>query len=407
MRFSLNLTIVSVAIVIFSGCLLSTASAQNPQAFVQVNQLIKQGKKDAALKAFSDIVSKYQRSDPETAAEALYQEGLYTQSPAYAGNEKELEDGQDKAVAAWQQISNNYPNTKAASKILSPINDFQRSPLGILEAKIDKRNSTGVMYQIINSLVKLTGSHPNYSYWIAIILLAILVKVLLIPLTRKQYVAMREMQRMQPLIKELQKKYKGQELSQKQMELYKEHGVNPFASCLPSLLQFPFLILIYRGIIAYQYAFVNGKFLWVGSPISFKYPHYIATSLAQPDIPLLVIYTLTNYLTMRLMPAQDPAQQSQTNMMALMTSGMFFYMFLIYRWSSAFVLYWLALNAISIWQQYIYVFRPQRLSRLNQLAADGAASQEIITTTIVDNPSKSVTELNGKPARVRPRKKKR
>ncbi len=406
MRLSFNLTIVSVAIVIFSGCLLSPASAQNPQAFVQVNQLIKQGKKDDALKAFTDIVNKYQRNDPETAAEALYEEGVYTQSPQYASNQQELQDGQDKAITAWQQIANNYPDTKAAAKILTPINDFQHSQLGVLEGKIDKRNSTGVMYQIINTLVKLTGSHPAYSYWLAIILLAVLVKILLLPLTRKQYAGMREMQRMQPLIKELQKKYKGQELSQKQMELYKEHGVNPFASCLPSILQFPFLILVYRGILAYEYAFVRGKFLWVGSSISFKYPHYIATSLAQPDIPLLVIYTLTNYLTMRLTPAQDPSQQSQTNMMALMTSGMFFYMFLIYRWSSAFVLYWLALNAISIWQQYIYVFKPQQQSKMN-LAASSGMSQEIITTNIVDNTSKSVTDLTAKPARIRPRKKKR
>ena len=85
------------------------------------------------------------------------------------------------------------------------------------------------------------------SYGLAIILLTLSVRVLLLPLSIKQTRSMREMQMIQPEIKRLQKKHKGdrQKLNQEMMALYKEHGVNPFGGCAPLLLQFPVLIALF------------------------------------------------------------------------------------------------------------------------------------------------------------------
>jgi YidC/Oxa1 family membrane protein insertase len=85
------------------------------------------------------------------------------------------------------------------------------------------------------------------SYGLAIILLTIAVRVVLLPLSIKQTKSMREMQRIQPELKKLQQKYKGdrQKLNEEMMALYKEHGVNPFGGCLPILLQFPVLIALF------------------------------------------------------------------------------------------------------------------------------------------------------------------
>ncbi|HVL65104.1 MAG TPA: YidC/Oxa1 family membrane protein insertase [Actinomycetota bacterium] len=82
------------------------------------------------------------------------------------------------------------------------------------------------------------------SYGLAIILLTVAVRVLLLPLSIKQTRSMREMQRIQPEIKRLQAKYKGnrQKMNEELMALYKEHNVNPFGGCLPLLMQFPVLI---------------------------------------------------------------------------------------------------------------------------------------------------------------------
>jgi YidC/Oxa1 family membrane protein insertase len=88
------------------------------------------------------------------------------------------------------------------------------------------------------------------SYGVAIVVLTIAVRAILLPLSIKQTKSMREMQRIQPEVKKLQTKYKGdrQKLNEEMMALYKEHGVNPFGGCLPLLMQFPVLIALYRVI---------------------------------------------------------------------------------------------------------------------------------------------------------------
>jgi len=82
------------------------------------------------------------------------------------------------------------------------------------------------------------------SLGLAIILLTVAVRIILLPLSLKQTRSMREMQKIQPEVKKLQAKHKGdrQKMNEEMMKLYKEHGVNPFGGCAPLLLQFPVLI---------------------------------------------------------------------------------------------------------------------------------------------------------------------
>jgi YidC/Oxa1 family membrane protein insertase len=86
---------------------------------------------------------------------------------------------------------------------------------------------------------------PNYA--IAIALLTILVMAVTSPLTIKSTRSMLEMQKVSPLMRELQKKYKGDRarLNEEMMKLYKEHNVNPAGGCLPTLVQFPIFIILY------------------------------------------------------------------------------------------------------------------------------------------------------------------
>jgi YidC/Oxa1 family membrane protein insertase len=85
---------------------------------------------------------------------------------------------------------------------------------------------------------------------IAIIIMTLIVRAALIPLFRRQIVSMKRTQLIQPELKELQKRYKGDRarFSQAQMELYKERGVNPASGCLPMVLQLPLLLIIYQVI---------------------------------------------------------------------------------------------------------------------------------------------------------------
>ena len=90
---------------------------------------------------------------------------------------------------------------------------------------------------------------PSFAF--AIAMLTITVRVILIPLTVKQIKSQQAMQRIQPEMKRLQAKHKGdrQKLNEEMMKLYKEHQVNPLSGCLPILLQMPLFIVLYRLIL--------------------------------------------------------------------------------------------------------------------------------------------------------------
>ena len=97
------------------------------------------------------------------------------------------------------------------------------------------------------------------SYGLTIILLTILVRVVLIPLTIKQIRSMSAMQRLQPELKKLQAKYKGdrQKMNEELMKLYREHGVNPLGGCFPLVMQLPVFIALYsvlRAVIGFDVA---------------------------------------------------------------------------------------------------------------------------------------------------------
>src|SRR5712691_190538 len=111
--------------------------------------------------------------------------------------------------------------------------------LGVFQALL---NSIG---WVLAKIYDLVGS-----YGLSILILTILIKIVLLPLGIKQIKSMQSMQVIQPKIKELQKKYKGnkQKAQEETMKLYKEAGVNPLGGCLPLLLQFPILISMYAVI---------------------------------------------------------------------------------------------------------------------------------------------------------------
>jgi YidC/Oxa1 family membrane protein insertase len=106
---------------------------------------------------------------------------------------------------------------------------------------------------MIQTLLDGLGSFLNFlfsaigNYGLAIIVLTLLIRLALIPLAVKQIRSMQGMQLIQPQVKALQQKYKGnrQKLNEETMKLYKEHGVNPFSGCLPILAQFPVLIALF------------------------------------------------------------------------------------------------------------------------------------------------------------------
>lgn len=200
------------------------------------------------------------------------------------------------------------------------------------------------------------------SYGLAIILLTIVLRALLYPLTKKQMDSMRKMQELQPQLKELQEKYgkDREKFAQKQMELYKQAGVNPAMGCLPMLLQMPILFAFYYALISLG-PLLKEPFLWIPDLSFPKYteglgwlspvtPQHLLSADVLPYLILPVIYVITQFVIQRMSQAANvSAQGSSANSAMMLMPLMFAYITLIVP--SGLTLYWITSNIIQIVQQ--------------------------------------------------------
>jgi len=224
----------------------------------------------------------------------------------------------------------------------------------------------------------------SHSYGVAIILLTFMVKVLLYPLTQKQFKSMQEMQKLQPLMKKLQEKHKKkpQELQKRMMALYREHKVNPLGGCLPLLVQMPALILLYRTIISIKTEFIDHTLLWTQNAVGGGATLFTDTSflwmpsLLAPDMPLLIMYAISMYVSQKLtmMPTADPKQEETQKMMTIMMPLLFTFMFKSFP--AAFILYWLVYNILTTAQQYPMMLKPAKAAEADTAKSDAKGGRK-------------------------------
>jgi YidC/Oxa1 family membrane protein insertase len=195
------------------------------------------------------------------------------------------------------------------------------------------------------------------SWGLAIILFTVIVKSLTLPLTLKSVRSMKRMQEIQPKMQALQRQHKGdkEKLMQEQMALYKEHGVNPVAGCLPMLVQMPIWIALYWALFHLAAAPEAG-----GHP-EFAKPFLWIANLGQPEfkpenfphqLPILAILTgVTQWITTKMaqQPTTDPQQQMMNSVMQYMPVMFVFFSLSV---PAGLVLYWVASNLYQMVQQY-------------------------------------------------------
>ncbi len=225
--------------------------------------------------------------------------------------------------------------------------------------RVDKYYRERLIYRIFDSLVTLCSpAGENASYLLAIVVLAVLAKLITTPLSAAQFRSMQAMQRVQPELKKLQEKHKGdkQAMAKAQMELFREHKINPLSSCLPMLIQMPILIWVYYGIRYFVYRFEGVHFLYLAS-------------LANPDVmlivgrlwpgPLLLLYGVSMYFSQKLIatPAATPEQQQQQKLMAYMMPVLL--VVILKDLPAAFILYWFLQNILMTGHQY-FIMRAGR-----------------------------------------------
>jgi YidC/Oxa1 family membrane protein insertase len=203
----------------------------------------------------------------------------------------------------------------------------------------------------INDFLAGLGLGNEWTWGLAIIGLTIIVRLILFPLTWKQYKSAQQMQMIQPQIKQLQKKYKGDrgKLQEETMKLYSEHRVNPFASCLPLLLQLPVFIALYAAIAGkgplsapeYQESvklLFNAPFLWIPK-----------LGLPDPTYILLILYVATQMISTELMVAT----QSDSTQKWIMRAMPIMFVLFLFRFPAGLFVYWVTTNVWTIGQQLV------------------------------------------------------
>lgn len=204
---------------------------------------------------------------------------------------------------------------------------------------------------------------------LAIIVLTVFVRLLLMPLTLKQTKSMYELQRIQPKIKELQKKYSDdkEKLQEETLKHYQENNVNPFGGCLPMLLQMPLLFALYAvlggtaqrpGLLMKHFETTGdiGKFFFLIPDIA-KSPSMVYKAdgvlAVLPYVILVVLFGLSVWLPQALMPGEKQQKMIGMYMGVMM---------LFFGWSApaGVLLYW---DTSSIWQVVQQQIMMARLKR--------------------------------------------
>lgn len=253
-----------------------------------------------------------------------------------------------------------YVGPKIGS-FLKKYDNFEKEDFSIRDAKFSKieepimfglGNLIGILLKFIYDLVK--------NYGIAIIILTIVVKLLISPLTHKSMVGQEKMSKIQPKLKAIQEKYKDKPelLNKETMNLYKKEGINPVSGCLPLLLQMPILMAMYE-LLDKMVDLKGASFLWIkdlsmGDAI-ITFPFVIPlVNIGSLNI-LPIIMTAVSVLSTMTMPSIDGGNK-QTKIMMWSMPLIFFFLF--YNVSSGLVLYWTVMNILNLFQQlYINYFR--------------------------------------------------
>jgi YidC/Oxa1 family membrane protein insertase len=229
-----------------------------------------------------------------------------------------------------------------------------------------------IFYQpILNLLIWLYNTISFHDMGIAIMLLTIVIRLVLWPLSQKSIKAQKELQELQPKINDIKAQYKDDKQGQAAaiMKMYKDHKINPFSSCLPLLIQLPFLIAVFR-------VFADGA----GSKLELLYPFVakpeIINSLAfgfldlnKPNVYLAVLAGLAQFWQTKMMMTKRPPVKTEgskdEDMAAIMNKQMLYFMpvltiFIGWSLPGGLTFYWFFVTVLTALQQ-MYVFKKHNL----------------------------------------------
>ncbi len=250
------------------------------------------------------------------------------------------------------------------TNILTLYEDAEDNAFGFRNLSLRDVQETRVLFGWLENILKwmlqqIIRVVPNYG--IAIIILTILVKAALWPLTRRSYESNAKMQLVQPKMAEIKEKYKDdqQRANEETAKLYKKEGVNPLGGCLPMLAQFPFFLAMY-GLFNNHFDLRGAVFIpgWISD---LSAPD-VVVSFGDFTVPIIgwtalrglpILFLATQLLSTRL--TQTPSATQSSGQMKLMQFGLpILFFFILYNVPSGLLVYWIFSNVLTAGQQYTY-----------------------------------------------------
>jgi len=202
------------------------------------------------------------------------------------------------------------------------------------------------LLHILRFFHRFTGN-----YGIDIILLTIIIKLLLAPLTHKSFVSMKQMQKLQPQMQRIRDRFKDdkEKMNREIMDLYKRNKVNPLGGCLPMVLQFPVFIGLYNALRT-PIDLRHASFLWIKDLSRPDYEALPFTLLGwKVGLPILVLLMgASMFLQQWMSPSVgDPNQRRMMMMMPVVFTVLFV------TFPAGLTIYWFVNNILTIGQQYL------------------------------------------------------
>lgn len=247
-----------------------------------------------------------------------------------------------------------------------------------LEAVLEGNNILGWLESALKWCLNLFYSLVG-NYGIAIILVTVLVRAIMFPMTFKGSQSTARMQELQPKIQELQAKYKNnpQKLNQEMAEFYKREGYNPMSGCLPLLIQFPIFIAMYS--LFNNHFDLRGASFIAGWINDLSLPEAVYTF---PTINLLIwrvsairilpiIYVISQLLYGKLMQSQPASGQNAGQMKFMMYGMPIMFFFILYDVPSGLLVYWISSNVLTAVQQIVI----NKVIHKKRLATEAEAPQ--------------------------------
>lgn len=214
---------------------------------------------------------------------------------------------------------------------------------------------------LFNLLVLLYNYVPGHDFGIAVILLTLIIRFILYPISIKAINSQKVLQKVQPQIQEIQKKYKNdkEKLAKETLEIYKKEKINPFSGLFLALVQLPILIALYQVFwLGLKPTELEKLYSFVANPGTINAVFLGIADLSKPNIILAILAGVLQFFqTKQLTPKSAPKKTEGPDMAQVMQKQMLYFfpvitIVILFNLPSAIGLYWTVSGIFSVIQQY-------------------------------------------------------